>query len=211
MTEKTEMQKAGAETMRFMRGKYALDEIGDGNNKLEFRDGSETVLTIFIYEDRYDFLIGETRAPVYELKTLEAAKELILKKKKPNRKPFSKERALYGDCGHRCDLCVHFTGETVSAEHREKMREHVRRVYGMGPDEKFPPCGGCLSGGIDGKGDCAQKKCAEKKGAGRCVECPEYDCGEASVGLRPEIKAQSMSAEDVTWAILPYVDGQYGN
>lgn len=45
----------------------------------------------------------------------------------------------------------------------------------------------------------------------RCMDCAEYDCGKASVGWKPAIEARSISAGDVTWAILPYVDGQYGN
>jgi hypothetical protein len=35
-------------------------------------------------------------------------------KKKPNRKPLPKEQAIYGGCGHRCDLCVHYAGETLA-------------------------------------------------------------------------------------------------
>lgn len=45
---------------------------------------------------------------VTTLEQSEEIKKLILIKKKPNRKPFSKENALYSKCGQRCDLCVHY-------------------------------------------------------------------------------------------------------
>ena len=33
------------ETMVFMRGKYRLDEIGDGKDELKFKQGQKTILT----------------------------------------------------------------------------------------------------------------------------------------------------------------------
>lgn len=211
MSGKTELQKVSEETMRFMRGKYILDEVGDGKGKLELCENDETVITIRIHEDRYDFHIDGKCISVSDLETLEAVKQMIMIKKKPNRKPFPKEQAIYGDCGHRCDLCVHYTGGTISEEFRKELQERVRRVYGSRPDEEFPLCNGCSNGGITGKFDCDQIKCAKDKGAPRCMDCAEYDCGKALVGWKPAIEARSISADDVTWAILPYVDGQYGN
>lgn len=211
MSGKTELQKVSEETMRFMRGKYVLDEVGDGNNILEFREDGETILTIRIHEDRYDFHIDEKCIPVADLETLESVKQMIIIKKKPNRKPFPKEQAIYASCGHRCDLCVHYNGRTISEEFRKELQERVRRVYGLKPDDNFPPCNGCSNGGITGKFDCEQIKCAKDKGVPRCMDCAKYDCGKASVGWKPAIEARSISVDDVTWAILPYVDGQYGN
>jgi len=165
-----------------------------------------------IYDNSATFHDGKWMMfPIADIESLEAVKPLIFIKKKPNRKPFPKEQAIYGDCGHRCDLCVHYTGGTIGEEQREDMKERVRRVYGLKPDEDFPPCDGCAKGGISGKFDCEQKKCAKEKGTPRCMDCAQYDCGKASVGLKPAIEARSISAGDVTWAILPYVDGQYGN
>lgn len=244
----TELEKVSRETMRFMRGKYVLDEVAGKYydiDCLKFRQGNRTILSINIHEDHYDFQIifGKAEREVFEarlgefpetiqdlynkshvlpdglwmlirvdnLETLEAVKQMILIKKKPNRKPFPKEQAVYGDCGHRCDLCVHFTGETISEEFRKELQERVRCVYGLRPDEEFLPCNGCSNGGITGKFDCDQIKCAKDKGVLRCMDCVDYDCGKASVGWKPAIEARSISADDVTWAILPYVDGQYGN
>ena len=56
---KTELQKVSEETMRFMRGKYVLDEVGDGKNELRFQCGGETVLRILIREDGYDFFVDD--------------------------------------------------------------------------------------------------------------------------------------------------------
>jgi hypothetical protein len=248
MNRKQILQKVSEETMRFMRGKYVLDEVPGKYydiDCLKFRQGKKTILSINIHEDHYDFQIifGKAEREKFELQrkefpktiqdlydkertlhdgkwllihvedmaTLEVAKQLILIKKKPNRKPFPKEQAIYGDCGHRCDLCVHYTGETISKELRKESQERVRRVYCLKPDEAFPPCNGCSNGGITGKFDCDQRKCAKDKSVPRCMDCAKYDCGKASVGLKPAIELRSISADDVTWAILPYVDRQYGN
>ncbi|HWS30008.1 MAG TPA: DUF3788 family protein [Clostridia bacterium] len=244
----TELQKVSTETMRFMRGKYALDEVPGKYydiDCLKFRQGKKTILSINIHNDRYDFQVIFGRAErerfeaerdsfpqtirelydsshtyhdgkwmlisVSDLETLETVKRLILIKKKPNRRPFSKEQPIYGDCGHRCDLCVHYTGETIIEEFRVELKERVRRVYNLSPDEEFPPCNGCSNGGITGKSDCDPINCAKNRGIVRCMDCAEYDCGKASVGLKPAIELRSISADDVTWAILPFVDGQYGN
>ena len=148
---------------------------------------------------------------VDDLVSLETVKQLIIIKKKPNRKPFPKEQAIYADCGHRCDLCVHYVGGVASEDFRKKLHNHVIRVYGWNPDDSVPPCNGCSTGGLEGKYDCDQRKCAKDKGVPRCVDCSEYNCGKATVGWPPVIEAKSISADDVTWAILPYVEGQYGN
>ena len=130
---------------------YLADEIGDGKDTLRFRRGGKTILTIYIRDDHYIFLLIFGKAerekfeairhefsysvqqlydnaqtyhdgkwihiPVVDLETLEDVKRLIVFKKKPNRKPFPKEKAIYAHRGHRCDLCIHFVGETwVSTE-----------------------------------------------------------------------------------------------
>jgi len=248
MISKTELQKVSEETMRFMRGKYNLDEVA-GNyydiDCLKFRQGKKTILSINIHEDHYDFQIifGKVEREKFEsqrsefpkaiqdlydkertlhdgkwmlirvdnMAALDTVKRLIIIKKKPNRKPFPKEQAIYAECGHRCDLCVHYSGGSASDEFREKLHVHVARVYGWNPDDEIQPCSGCSKGGLDGKYDCHQRKCATEKGLTRCTDCSEYACSKATVGWPPVIEARDISADDVTWAILPYVDGQYGN
>jgi hypothetical protein len=56
----TELQKVSAETMRFMRGKYKLDEVPGKYHDIDcliFRQGNKTILTINICEDRFEFHI----------------------------------------------------------------------------------------------------------------------------------------------------------
>jgi hypothetical protein len=208
---KAALKKVGEEAMRFLRGKYALDEVGNGTDEVSFRDGGQTVLTIYIRKGHYDFQAGERAVRVSDLESLEEAKRLVLAQKEPNRKPFPKENAVYARCGHRCDLCQHYIGGSNSGEFRAQLQEHVRRVYGGNPDEPVPPCLGCDSGGLNGKSDCPQMKCAAKKGLEKCQDCKKYNACKPQVGYRNGIEPRSISAEDVTWAILPYVDGQYGN
>jgi len=248
-----QIKKVSEETMRFMRGKYVLDELWNAGkpespyrDELKFRRAGKTVLTIYVREGRYDFVVIFGKAervkfevqrdafprkiqdiydnaktyhdgkwmliPVADLETLEAVKGLILIKKKPNRKPFPKERTIYSDCGHRCDLCVH--GSTISEEFREELKERIRRVYcPNNTKEEFEKgfflCPGCANASPDNL--CVQKKCVTNKGIDKCVNCKQYPCDKAMAGLRDGIQPRSILADDVTWAILPYVPEQYGN
>jgi hypothetical protein len=223
MSEKTELLEVSAETMRFMRGRYALDEIGNGVDELTFRENDEVIFTIRVYDGHYDFHIDDQCVSVADLETLDAAKTLILNRKKPNRKPFPKENAIYADCGHRCDLCLHYTGGAFSEEFRMEIGKRIIRAYNITPansestdpkrkhQEAFPPCDGCRKGGIGGNFGCEQMKCSAQNGADKCVNCVKYPCDKALVGLHPEIHTRTIFADDVTWAILPFVHEQYGN
>lgn len=209
------LRKIGEEAMRFLRGKYAYDEVGDGIDTLALKKGDETLVTIRIRDDGYLFLIaaedgGEAEILVADMEALEAAKRLILAKAEPDRRPFPKERAVVSECGHRCDLCVHYTGGTIDENFRAELKARLTRVY-RGDDwgEGMALCPGCANGGISGS--CRQKECAAEKGAPMCRACGEYPCGESVAGYRRGIEPRSIAAEDVTWAILPYVDKQYGN
>jgi hypothetical protein len=248
MSEKTELQKITEETVRFMRGKYALDEVPGkyyGIDCLKFRQGKKTILSVNLHEDHYDFQIiygkaerekfearkdefPESIVELYEkshtyhdgkwmlirvdnLETLEAVKKMILIKKRPNRKPFPKENAFYGRCGHRCDLCIHFTDRMISEEFRKELEERHARVYNI--TDWSMRCSGCSTPGCHAGShaeSCDQIKCAMDKGYADCVSCKQYPCSNATAGYAG-LEAKNILADDVTWAILPYVPDQYGN
>ena len=254
MDSQTELQKVSEETMRFMRGKYVLDEMQGKYydiDCLKFRQGKKTILSVNIHEDRYDFqvIFGNAERekfelqrnefpkmiqeiydnsktyhdgkwmliPVADLETLESVKRMIIIKKKPNRKPFPKEQAVLSKCGMRCDLCVHYSGGTVSKELKKELQERATRVYGGENTGEWASCPGC---GVQEAGKphpcmngdwCEALKCADGKGLKECRNCKEYGDCIPSVGYRRGIEARSISADDVTWAILPYVHEQYGN
>lgn len=244
MVEMPEMQKVKEETLRFMRGKYVLDEVLGKYYEIDclrFRQGKKTIVSINLHEDHYDFQIifGKAEREKFEgqrdefpqsiihlydesrilhdgmwllirvdnMEMLEAVKKMILIKKKPNRKPFPKENAVYGKCGHRCDLCIHFSGSTISEELRKELEERLTRVYD-GTDWSMR-CSGCGTSGCHTQ-LCDQLKCAKEKGCDTCVSCKQYPCSSATVGYA-ELGAKSILADDVTWAILPYVSFQYEN
>ena len=249
MNNKTQLQKISEETMCFMRGKYIADEIGDGDNTLHFRRGGKTILTIYIHDNHYVFLLifGKTEREKFEaarhefspaivqfydeaatyhdgkwvhvkvsdLEILENVKPLIIFKKKPNRKPFPKDKAIYGHCGHRCDLCIHFAGETwVSPETIEDAKRRIKALYGLKDDGVVSLCKGCSHGGVNGLHDCEQMVCASEFGLSKCSDCEKHNshtCIKQTAGLKPEIHTRTIMADDVIWAILPYVEGQYGN
>ena len=244
MSIKIELQKVSGETMRFMRGKYKLDEVPGkyyDTDCLKFRQGKRTILSINIHEDHYDFQIiyGKVERERFEarlsefpqaiqdlynnsrvlydglwmlirvdnLKTLEAVKQMIMIKKKPNRKPLPKTHFHLSNCGHRCDLCVHNnTGNTsISAEEMEYARTCCTAVYGA--IEWEVNCGGCHFP------DCTVESadCRKGKGIEKCWACDNFSMCLKTAGWPPEIHTRTIIADQVTWAIPPYVKGQYGN
>ena len=64
------LEKISHETMVFMRGKYRLDEIGNGKDELKFKQGQKTILTVYIKDDKYVFLIifGKKEREVFDAK-----------------------------------------------------------------------------------------------------------------------------------------------
>lgn len=229
--------------MVFMRGKYRLDEIGNGKDELKFKQGAKTILTIYIHDDRYTFLIifGKKEREVFEaqqaehseyirgcyrdsktyhdgkwmfidvadLQRLEDIKKLILIKKKPNRKPFSKEDAVFSKCGQRCDLCVHYVN--TDEQLRTFMEPHLVKMWGN--TDWSMRCEGCYSENCYCKDDpCNAKDCMAKRGLGVCAECDEYPCIKAtSADYRSMIHTEVHYADEITWGILPYVPAQYEN
>jgi len=244
MGKENEFQKVREETLRFMRGKYALDEVLGKYYDIDcvrFRRGKKTIVSINLHEDHYDFqlVFGKAEREKFEamkdefppaivelydnsrtyhdgkwllirvdnLKMLEVVKKLILLKKRPNRKPLPKENAIYGKCGHRCDLCVHYSGGTISDEFRKELEERLTRVYDN--SDWSMRCSGCGTSGCHTE-LCDQQKCAMENGYDACVACRKYPCSDATVGYA-QLGVKSILADDVTWAILPYVANQYGN
>lgn len=240
-----EFEKVKLETVKFMRGKYRLDEMAEkyyGNPCVKFRQNKKTIVSVILHEDHYDFLIilGKAERDKFEaarhefpekiqelydkertlhdgkwllisvadLDTLEAVKKLILIKKKPNRKPFPKENAFYGKCGHRCDLCVHYTG--ITDEFRNMLIPHLVSVYGI--TDWDMRCTGCDTTGChcrrEGNELCDPLKCLHIKQLKNCFYCAGYPCEKSTVGYK-QLEHRNISADDVTWAILPYVPYQY--
>ena len=239
----TELEKVSSETMRFMRGKYKLDEVPGKYydiDCLKFRQGKKTILSVNIHEDYYDFQViyGKAEREIFEerrsefseaiqklydeahtyhdgkwmlirvdnLETLEAVKKMMLIKKNPNRKPFPKANIHNGNCGHRCDLCVHYRGQaTFTAEEMDYARECCSAVYGAGEWEKN--CDGCHFP------DCTalSADCRKGKDIENCRDCENYHVCLKTAGWPPKIHLRTISADQVTYAILPYVKGQYGN
>ena len=241
MDYKNELEKVSEETMRFMRGKYVLDELGNVKDELKFRRGGKTILTIYIREDRFDFLVIFGKAeqekfesqreklprkiqeiydnsktyhdgkwmtvPVADMETLEAVKGLVLIKKKPNRKPFPKDQAVYSRCGQRCDLCLHYTKGSITEDFRRESFESFFRVYKTREWNELR-CTGCHEKPADDA--CDVIKCLAEKKFDDCHKCKNYPC-EIAPKAFSRIRPESVSADDITRVILPFVHDQYGN
>ncbi len=233
------LEKISHETMVFMRGKYRLDEIGDGKDELKFKQGKKTILTVYARNDRFTFLIifGQKERQIFEehigsfsnyirdyynnsktyhdgkwmfidvttTEQLEEVKRLILIKKKPNRKPFPKENAVYSKCGQRCDLCVHYVGTTD--EQRAVMIPNLNKMWD--DSDWSMRCTGCYSEDCSCT-DCSAKICYPQKGILECKECSEFPCIKATAAdYRSMIHTEVHYADEITWGILPYVPWQY--
>ena len=62
------LEQISRETMVFMRGKYCMDEIGNGIDELKFKQGQKTILTIYTHKDKFTFLIifGKKEREIFE-------------------------------------------------------------------------------------------------------------------------------------------------
>ena len=67
------IEQISYETMKFMRGNYRLDEVGDGKDELKFKQRNKTILTIYIRNDRFTFLIifGKRERECFEMQDSE--------------------------------------------------------------------------------------------------------------------------------------------
>ena len=237
------LEKISHETMVFMRANYCLDEIGDGKDELKFKQGKKTILTVYLKEDRFVFLLifGKQEREIFEerrgefspfvcdcydcaktyhdgkwmffdvttLEQLEEIKQLLLIKKKPNRKQFSKDGAVYSKCGQRCDLCAHYVN--TEEELRTVMVENLTKMWDS--TEWSMRCEGCYSENCYCKDEpCHAKSCAPEKGLAECRDCAEFPCVRAtSADYRSMIHTEVHYADEITWGILPYVPMQYEN
>lgn len=138
---------------------------------------------------------------------LAEVKKLVLLKKKPNRKPFPTQTAVYGMCGQRCDLCIHYTGTTD--EQRALMKPYLDRMWGE--SDWSMRCGGCLSDTCYcHDAPCPAKSCAAQKGLSGCAQCPQFPCLKATTAdHRSMVHTETHLADEITWGILPYVPYQY--
>ena len=145
--------------------------------------------------------------PVKDNQDWESAQKLILLKKKPNRKPFSTDGAVYSRCGQRCDLCIHYTG--TPDDQRALMKPHLDAMWGA--NDWAMRCGGCESDTCYCRDDpCPAKACAAEKGLSKCKDCTSFPCLKATTAdHRSTLKAESHRADEITWGILPYVPFQY--
>ena len=240
----TELEKVSEETMRFMRGKYKLDEIPGKYydiDCLKFRQGKRTILSINIHEDHYDFQIiyGKAEREKFEirlsefpqaiqdlynnsralpdglwmlirvenLEMLEAVKQMIMIKKNPNRKPLPKTHIHMSNCGHRCDLCVHYKGQTsFSADEMDYARECCSAVYGASGWEKN--CDGCHFP------DCTVESayCRKGKGTEKCWDCENFTTCTKTAGWPPKIHTRNTTiCKKAIWKLRGFAHETYNS
>lgn len=74
----TVLEQISHETMIFMRSQYCLDEIGDGRSILKFMQGRRTILTIYIRDEKFTFLLvfGKRECEYFEMLKSEFPREI---------------------------------------------------------------------------------------------------------------------------------------
>ena len=211
----------GIPCVKFRQGKKTIVSVNIHEDALEFliilgkaeREKFEAERHTFpqeindLYENTKTYHDGKwllIRAESPE--ALEPVKRLILIKKKPNRKPFSGDKAVYGKCGHRCDLCIHFAG--LADDFRAMLLPHLNAVYGSDSDWSMR-CTGCSTEGCYCASEpCDALKCQSAHNLPDCPSCEDFPCDKSTVGYN-KLEHRALSADDVTWAILPYAPYRY--
>jgi len=132
---------------------------------------------------------------VDDLETLEAVRQMIMMKKKPNRKPFPKAHVHLSNCGHCCDLCIHNKGMiSFSAEEIEYVRAYVSSVYTVPTSDLPIGCDSCHYP------DCTVESadCRKDKGVDRFWACVNYSTYLKTARWPPEIHTRTITADQVT-------------
>ena len=206
---KTQQQLVSEDFGRFIYGNYVVGETAVSDNEIAFDCGGEPLLNVRVHPYNYEFILDGEVFPVAHMLLWEDVKRRILAKKKPDRVPFPKETAVYSRCGMRCDLCVHYTGGTISEEFREELKRLVGSFWGEEDyGENMMLCPGCFNKKSSKK--CGKHKHARKQGLGSCMECAHYpcgNCGHVTMQIHPREAGSTIAADVITWALLPYAGG----
>jgi len=205
--EKSPLQQVSEAFGRFVYGQYVVGETAVSDDEIAFDCGGEELLRVQVHEDRYDIIIDGEGIPVTGMEAWETVKQRVLAKKEPDRVPFPKETAVYSRCGTRCDLCVHYI--EISNEFRTELKRHLGNFWGpedFGDDMML--CPGCFNKKDSKK--CGKHRHARKQGLSSCMECENYpcgDCGHVNIQIHLRETGNTIPADVITWALLPYVGG----
>jgi hypothetical protein len=142
--------------------------------------------------------------PVDDTETLEAVKRLVLIKKKPNRKPFPRSSGLL-KMRHAMRFVHPLHGRHVSEAFREELRERLTRVYGIEDGHALSPLYTASRKTSRAGAHMRAEKAPRQVPGLRGLPCP------IAPVVSSRIEPKRNAADDVTWAILPYVPNQYGN
>lgn len=127
----------------------------------------------------------------------------MLIKKFPYQSQFLMKMQFTEKCGHRCDLCVHYTG--ISEEFRDILISHLNAVYGIFNWDMR--CTGCDTLECycckEGSELCEPLKYISQKANDTCMEFKDYSCHKSTVGYK-KLEHKNILADDVTyvWQLL---------
>jgi len=180
----------GKDELKFRRGGKTLVT-------LYIKDGYFTVLVIFGRTEREKFELTQTnysdfiRGHYDNSRTLhdgkwmfidikddayiEEIKNMIMIKKKPNRKPENLKNAVLGKCCNRCDICPRYI---INQEKGRRFGDGAYKVYEDDNDySSEQPCFGCPA---KTRADCVMIACVEDKKIKDCSFCREFPCEKVS-------------------------------
>lgn len=175
----TVLEQISHETMVFMRGKYCLDEIGDGRGILKFMQGRKSIVTIYIHEDKFTFLIifGKRECACFEMQQGEFSKEI--QEHYDNAKAYHDRKWLYIDVN--------------TLEQLEEIKKLI--LIKKKPNQKLFP-----------KRNTVYSKCGQR--GDQSVHYIHTDKELWTAMKSSMIHTEIHYADEITWGILPYVPMQ---
>ncbi len=79
-------------------------------------------------------------------------------------------------CGFRCDLCQFYNKNIKNQEHKEKVCNDFKRIFGYDIKPEDVECVGCRNEGKHADDNCLVRSCALEKSVENCAHCPEFIC-----------------------------------
>jgi hypothetical protein len=130
--------------------------------------------------------------------------KLLEIKKRPNRKPASKDIQV-SVCGFLCGLCWYNIHSVEDRERRTELTYGLSKAYGDGADQRAVVCKTCIPGQTYGmEGTCKCGSCAVEKGLAHCTGCEEARSCELRHFIHPGRCTPGLTAHEVTAFVYPY-------
>ena len=189
---------------------YVADEIWNGKSSLVFKSADEDIAEITISDGAFHIKTSGGDYSVADVSALGSLFDALSKSSPRFRRPREQldvDLSEYPN-GVRCDMCQLYVLNNIDdysgCERFARMDRHcyygVREGWGETVFSTYTCAGkdGCYT---------STYACLARTGRENCAECGEFrTCGDCGVGHNPGECNLGITAEEVTYLILPYCD-----